>query len=74
VLAYEGRGETYVVAWIEYNDIFPSTPRRRTEVCWRLALKADPRARVQDVTASLGNDQYGPHNGSDGDCLHKPMT
>ena len=56
----------FVWGWIEYDDIFENTPRRRTEVCIRVGISVDCSGCLPMV--------IGPFNGSDDDCLHKPKT
>ncbi len=61
------RGEkfAYVWTWCEYTDIFGKV-RRRTEACYEL--------RITDGGATLNPTVWGPFNGADEDCLHKPKT
>lgn len=74
LLAWKKRAELYVIGWIEYDDVLPDTDRRRTEVCWRLTVVSDPTVPGTDLLRCLALDRYGPHNGTDQGCFHKPMT
>ena len=56
----------FVWGWIEYDDIFENTPRRRTEVCVQVEVNADCRSCTPTVV--------GLFNGADDDCHHKPKT
>lgn len=37
---YAGKRSVYVYGWVEYDDIFPNTGRRRTECCYKLVFDA----------------------------------
>lgn len=56
----------FLWSWFEYNDIFQGTPRRRSETCVRITISPD-------LTAIYAM-AYGPYNGTDDDCHHKPKT
>lgn len=62
------RGEIKIFAWgwIEYDDIFERTPRRRTEVCFQAVIGPDGRSCTPAAA--------GPFNSADDDCHHKPKT
>ncbi len=57
-----------VWGWIEYDDVFPDTPRRRTE----FSYKVEPRGKPENF--QFGLLAIGPHNGADEDCYRKPKT
>ena len=60
--------------WVEYNDIFSATTRRRTEFCVKVEVTGDPYF----VTDQLGGPSifdfatYGPYNATDKQCFHEP--
>ena len=60
----------YLWGWTEYNDVFQSTPRHRSEYCIRIEVASDPR--VGDC--SFRFERVGPHNGTDNECRYKPTT
>lgn len=64
--AERGEKHIFVWGWIEYDDIFPGTPRHRTEVCVELIISNGGRNCAPTIT--------GPFNGADEDCHHKPKT
>lgn len=56
----------FVWGWIEYDDVFDDTPRRRTEICVRINVSEDGTK----IQASA----IGPFNGVDEGCRHQPKT
>lgn len=52
--------------WIEYNDIFPKHPRRRSEVCFEVF--------VHDNLSDMYTIKCGAFNGADETCHHQPKT
>jgi hypothetical protein len=58
----------YVWGWIEYDDVFENTPRRRTEFCAR----GLPGAKIDSAARALMFEHHPRHNGSDDDCEKKP--
>lgn len=63
--ALKRQTKLFVWGWIEYNDVFPRTDRRRTEFA------------VQFIPAPAGKSAWlnaGRHNGADDECLKKPRT
>ena len=59
-----GTAHFYVYGWVEYDDVFVHTPRRRTEFCSKFLV-------------GLGNWSLISHstfNGSDEECVHRPRT
>jgi hypothetical protein len=74
--ALEGRTHLYVWGWCEYNDVFPGTPRHRTEFCVQI-----DRVEVADGPGPPGqrriSAQFVPHhrhNGADEDCVRPVQT
>lgn len=63
------RGELRVLywAWVEYDDVFPNTPRRRSEACYRLVLIPS------EGSIQYGWIAYGPFNGTDEECMKQPQ-
>jgi hypothetical protein len=60
----------YVWGWIDYNDVFEDTPRRRTEFCSVVQLHGDPETTNCIMTLRT----YPRHNGADQSCEKKPKT
>lgn len=60
----------YAWGWVEYSDVFTGSDRHRTEFCVRISARGDLSAGRFRV----GCQPYGPHNGTDEDCLRKPQT
>jgi hypothetical protein len=69
----DGSQSLYLWGWAEYDDVFPGTPRRRTEFCYRIFVMGDP------TDATVGNEPgpqkvsfrwhlHNSHNGADGEC------
>jgi len=58
-----GKMKVFYWGWIEYNDGFEGSPRRRTEFCQRFIVVPD-KAQIK-----TGFITFGPHNGADEDCL-----
>jgi hypothetical protein len=44
---FEKKKIPLIWGWIEYDDIFPNSPRRRTEFCMIVEVFADPRHTPQ---------------------------
>ncbi len=53
----------YIYGWVDYNDVFPNTPRHRTESCYEVIISKD-RKFIYNI--------YGNYNGSDDECSRKP--
>ena len=58
----------FVWGWIDYNDVFEGTERRRTEFCFE--IEADERTNGGDFYMRFY--PYSRFNGADGDCMRKP--
>lgn len=54
--------------WVEYNDVFPKSPRRRTEFAYRIRVE-----NRTDNFATWGS-HYRRYNNSDQDCLFSAMS
>ena len=67
----DGTKKIYVYGWVEYNDVFPDTPRHRTEFCSQIVRVGD-YLRAEGVP--LGLHSYEQYNGADDECLFKVMT
>lgn len=61
----------FVWAWIEYNDAFDGTPRRRTETCFEIAHVSGGTFSGELIFSPR---HYTRFNGADEDCYHKPKT
>lgn len=64
-----GAAKIYAWGWIEYDDIFADTPRRRSEFCLEIAVGSDHNGAL-----TFADKPYGRFNGSDEHCQHKPKT
>jgi hypothetical protein len=73
---FEGRKKALIYGWLEYDDIFPDSPRHRTEFCMWIEVYADPRQTVQVVYGKpppiLTIRAYRRYNGHDDDCMYHP--
>jgi predicted small integral membrane protein len=60
----DGHNRIYLWGWADYNDIFPNTPRHRTEFCFEVIVNWKDKIL-----------QFRPHykyNGADDECYRKP--
>ena len=62
-------GVGLIWGWIEYSDIFPDTPRRRTECCYRITVQ-----ERDDGQIDVGTRSHSTHNGYDSDCVKPALT
>jgi len=73
---FEGRKKAFVYGWLEYDDIFPDSPRHRTEFCLWIEVYADPRHSIQVVYGKpppiLTVRAYNRYNSYDDDCVYRP--
>lgn len=71
----EKKQHGYMYGWVEYNDVFEITRKRRTEFCVEILVVGEP-LRVKDPpspgTSVLGFAGKGPYNATDDDCFYKP--
>jgi len=65
-----GNQRLFIWGWIDYNDVFPGTPRHRTEFCFEIV--PDRGMPITDENTTLRSEFHGPHNGADGDCQRQP--
>jgi hypothetical protein len=73
IAVQDGEKNGFLYGWVEYEDIFTDTAKRRTEVCVRLAIVA----RLGDVPVTTDASPisfiaHGKYNGTDSDCFYKP--
>jgi hypothetical protein len=62
--AVAGAGDVLIWGWVEYNDVFKGTPRRRTEFCFRAGMNT-----IHGIAEGLsGFTFYGNFNAADDDC------
>jgi hypothetical protein len=67
-----GRRRIFIWGWADYNDVFPSTPRHRTEFCYEITVGQDPS--TGPIEQSISASQYGRHNAADEECQRRPKT
>lgn len=60
-----GKVPITLFGYVEYNDVFPKTPRHRTEFC--VELWRTKGVVIQNYTSNR-------HNGADEDCLNRSAT
>lgn len=58
----------YIYGWVEYDDIFEDTPRRRMEFCYQILVEGQGAGLRFSITAHTS------YNNNDGDCRHPPKT
>jgi hypothetical protein len=70
----EKRKNGFIYGWVEYDDIFRTTVKRRTEMCAKIEITGSPLVIQQGPDASpIGLVAYGErYNGIDNDCLYQP--
>ena len=66
-----GTARFFAWGWVEYNDVFPNTKRRRTEVCHELQILGD---LANPDAGTFKMRIYGAFNQADDDCQHAPKT
>jgi hypothetical protein len=69
----DGVQNLYLWGWAEYDDVFPSTPRRRTEFCYRIFVMGDPSNPAPNKV-SFRWSLHKTHNGADGECVQPIKT
>ncbi|MGA8572066.1 MAG: hypothetical protein ACLP7A_01545 [Desulfobaccales bacterium] len=57
------RQRLYIYGWVDYDDVFPNTPRYRTESCYEVLINKD---------REFSYHIYGNYNGTDDECYRKP--
>ncbi len=63
-----GELHAYLWGWADYNDVFPGTPRHRSEFCVEIVVHGD----VRTENCQFFFRQQGRHNGFDDECLYEP--
>lgn len=66
--AKAGQGSVFIWGWADYDDVFESTPRHRTEFCFQIIITGDPVSEK----CQFFFKQHRPFNGLDDECLRKP--
>jgi hypothetical protein len=69
------RRRIFIWGWIDYNDIFPETPRHRTEFCCEIVAKGDLQSleMLAKEGVPLRFLNHPRHNGADDECMRKPQ-
>jgi hypothetical protein len=63
----------FIYGWVEYDDVFTSSARRRTEFCVEIEIIGNPLVvPSKGAPAPLGFAGYGRYNATDEDCFYKP--
>jgi hypothetical protein len=63
----------FIYGWVEYDDVFTPSVRRRTEFCAEIEVIGSPLIVPNKGAAGhLGFAGYGKYNGTDQDCFYKP--
>lgn len=57
----------FLWGWIDYDDIFPNSPRHRTEFCFSIIATKTPMGEI-----FLRFPPHDEGNATDDDCRHKP--
>jgi hypothetical protein len=69
---WEKKRRYFLWGWIEYDDGFQGTPRRRTEICFEVFIGSDPRGI--EAWQFFRNGFATKFNAFDDDCVEKPKT
>lgn len=77
--ASEKRKRVYLWGWVEYNDVFDTQPRHRTEFCVEIVVAGDPKVAHAPGDMSTPNIPFqyrggAKFNGIDDECYRKPTT
>jgi hypothetical protein len=63
----------FFYGWVEYDDVFSSTMRRRTEFCTEIEINGNPLIRHEKGSSGpLAIGVHGKYNAIDDDCFYKP--
>ena len=63
----------FIYGWVEYDDVFTSSARRRTEFCVEIEIIGNPLVMPsKGAPAPLGFAGHGRYNATDEDCFYKP--
>jgi hypothetical protein len=68
--AYSRRRRIFMYGWADYTDIFPKTPRHRTEFCFEIVTIVKPDEELAGRSPFL-YFAYGRHNGAEDECYRK---
>lgn len=63
------RKRALIWGWVDYNDVFPDTPRHRTEFCSEVSVVGDPKN-----PAHITMRTYPHFNGADETCTRSPES
>ena len=64
----DGTAHAYIWGWADYDDVFPDTPRHRSEFCFKIIIHGDLLAE----NCQFLYQQDGRFNGFDEECLRSP--
>jgi hypothetical protein len=64
----DGEAHAYLWGWADYNDVFPNTPRHRSEFCAKIVVQGDVLAENCQFLYQH-DDRF---NGFDEECLRSP--
>src|SRR5262245_62696791 len=63
----------FIYGWVEYDDVFTSSARRRTEFYVEIEIIGNPVVMPsKGAPAPLGFAVYEKYNGIDEDCFYRP--
>lgn len=63
-----GKSHYFLFGWVEYNDIFDSVKRRRTEFCYAIR----PLGDLNGPDCAIATQVTDTHNSRDDQCMFKP--
>jgi hypothetical protein len=69
-LVFSGAKKVFIYGWCDYNDVFLSSKRRRTEFCMEMKVTA---LDIYTGKGTIRFGNYGKYNGIDTSCYCKPM-
>lgn len=69
----------FMYGWVEYDDVFPETPRHRTEFCVEIITCFDPRIDIGSLPQERRPKPFqfnfhGRHNGAEDECYRRPKS
>lgn len=64
-----GEKRMFIYGWVDYDDVFPGTPRHRTEFCGELTVIGNPAV---DDPSWARISTYRKYNGADDECYRGP--
>jgi hypothetical protein len=72
-----GHVRLFLWGWVDYNDIFPDTPRHRTEMCAEFIVDSFERRPIEGgAEIKITSSRFVNHrrfNGADDDCYRQPV-